>query len=134
MDEKTPHTQPAIIIYSFLALGVISAVAFRAITVLNFIEPAWVRPVWYLGVLGYMFFFLYRYYISNKRKKTIEKFQLIEKIEANACLTQEDRQVVLYLLSSLKKSPENLNYLIIFYLSIAAIIIDLYIFYFMKPF
>ncbi len=134
MDEKTPHTQPALIIYGFLTLGIISAVAFRAITVLQHLEPAWVRPVWYIGVLGYMLFFLYRFYISNKRKKTIERFQLIEKIKANECLTQEDRKVVLYLLSSIKKSPENLNYLIIFYLSIVAIIIDLYIFYFMRLF
>ncbi len=129
MDEKTPHTQPALIIYGFLILGIISAIAFRAITVLQHLEPAWVRLVWYIGVLGYMLFFLYRFYISNKRKKTIERFQLIEKIKANECLTQEDRKVVLYLLSSIKKSPENLNYLIIFYLSIIAIIIDLYIFY-----
>jgi CDP-diglyceride synthetase len=84
-----------------------------------------VRPVWYVGVIGYMVFFLYRYYISEKRKKAVENFQLIEKVKANACLTNEDREVVVYLLSSIKKSPENVNYFIIFLLSILAIIADI---------
>ncbi len=70
-------------------------------------------------------FFLYRYYISEKRKKAIEKFQLIEKVKANACLN-EDREVVIYLLSSIRKSPEDVNYFIIFLLSILAIIVDIY--------
>ncbi len=72
-----------------------------------------------------MVFFLYRYYISEKRKKAVEKFRLIEKIKANACLTDEDREVVVYLLSSIRKSPENVNYFIIFLLSILAIIADI---------
>lgn len=77
-------------------------------------------------VLGYMVFFLYRYYISEKRKKAIEKFQLIEKVKANACLTDEDRGVVIYLISSIRKSPENVNYFIIFLLSILAMIVDIF--------
>lgn len=30
------------------------------------------RPVWYIGVDGYFFFFLYRYSISRMSEKTIE--------------------------------------------------------------
>ncbi|MDI6727784.1 MAG: hypothetical protein QMD44_02505 [Thermodesulfovibrionales bacterium] len=125
MNNRKPHTLPSSVIYCFFALGIVSAIAFRAIIVLQRLEPSWVRPVWYVGVLGYMVFFLYRYYISEKRKKAIEKFQLIEKVKANACLTEEDREVVIYLLSSIRKSPENVNYFIIFLLSILAIIADI---------
>lgn len=127
MNNKKPHTLPPVIIYCFFALGIISAIAFRAIIVLQRLEPSWVRPVWYIGVIGFMFFFLYRYYISEKRKKAVENFQLIDKVKANACLTDEDREVVIYLLSSVKKSPENINYFIIFLLSIIAIIADIYL-------
>jgi CDP-diglyceride synthetase len=126
MGNRKPHTLPPSIIYCFFALGIISAIAFRAIIVFQRLEPSWVRPVWYVGVIGYMVFFLYRYYISEKRKKAIENFQLIEKLKANACLTDEDREVVIYLLSSVRKSPENVNYFIIFLLSILAIIADIY--------
>jgi hypothetical protein len=109
----------------FFGLGLLSAVAFRAIIIFQHLEPGWVRPVWYIAILGYVLFFLYRYSISRKRKRAIERFQLIEKVKANACLTDEDREVVLYLLSSIKVSLEDLNYAIIFLLSLVAVAADL---------
>lgn len=126
MNNRKPHTLPPSVIYCFFALGIVSAIAFRAIIVFQRLEPSWVRPVWYIGAIGYMVFFLYRYYIAEKRKKAIENFELIEKLNTNACLTDEDREVVVYLLSSIKKSPENVNYFIIFLLSILAILTDIY--------
>lgn len=120
-----PHVLPKYIIYGFFVIGLISAIAFRAIIVFQHLEPSWVRPVWYAGIIGYIFFFLYRYRITKKRKKAIDDFQLIDKVKANACLTEEDREIVLYLLSSIKSSPEDLNYAIIFILSILAILADI---------
>lgn len=116
---------PKYVIYGFFVIGLISAIAFRAIIVFQHLEPSWVRPVWYAGIIGYIFFFLYRYRITKKRKKAIDDFQLIDKVKANACLTEEDREIVLYLLSSIKSSPEDLNYAIIFILSILAILADI---------
>jgi hypothetical protein len=127
MKKNTPHVVPKYIIYSFFTLGLISAIAFRAIIVFQHIEPAWIRPVWYIGTIGYFLFFLYRYMIAKKRKKVIEEFQLIEKVKANACLTDKDREIVLYLLSSVKSSLEDINYAIIFLLSIIAIVVDLFL-------
>ncbi len=127
MDNKRPHTVPRFVIVGFFILGLISAVAYRAIVVIQHIEPRWVRPVWYIGTLGYLLFFLYRFSISRKRKHAIKQYQLIEKIKNNACLNDEDREVVVYLLQSLRKSMEDRNYFIIFILSIVAIVVDLII-------
>ncbi|MBT9537969.1 MAG: hypothetical protein Q8M34_02395 [Thermodesulfovibrionales bacterium] len=123
--NRRPRILPKYIIYGFFVIGLISAIAFRAIIVFQHLEPSWVRPVWYAGIVGYVFFFLYRYRITKKRKKAIDDFQLIDKVKANACLTEEDREIVLYLLSSIKSSPEDLNYAIIFILSILAILADI---------
>jgi hypothetical protein len=123
--NRRPHILPKYIIYGFFVIGLISAIAFRAIIVFQHLEPSWVRPAWYAGIVGYVFFFLYRYRITKKRKKAIDDFQLIDKVKANACLTEEDREIVLYLLSSIKSSPEDLNYAIIFILSILAILADI---------
>jgi len=125
MEKNSIHIVPKYIIYSFFILGLISAIAFRTIIVIQRVEPGWIRPVWYTGTIGYFFFFLYRYLITLKRKKAVEEFQLIEKLKANACLTEEDREVVLYLLSSVKYSLEDINYAIIFLLSVLAIAADL---------
>jgi len=123
--KKLPHTVPGYVSYGFFFLGMLSAIAFRVIVVFQRIEPSWVRPAWYAGVLGYIGFFMYRYAIARKRKNAIRDFGLIEKIKANACLAEEEREVVTYLLSSLKKSQEDVNYLVIFLLSLLAILVDI---------
>lgn len=125
MKQRKPHTVPRYVIFGFFILGLVSAIAYRAIVVMQHIDPQWVRPVWYMGTVGYLLFFLYRYSISRKRKHTIRDYQLIEKVKASACLTANDREAVVYLLQSLKKSMEDRNYFIIFILSIIAIIVDL---------
>ena len=124
MEQIKIHIVPKYIMYSFFTLGLLSAIAFRSIIIFQDIEPSWVRPVWYIGTVGYFLFFLYRYNISKKRKKAVEEFQLIEKLKSNACLTEKDREVVLYLLSSIKLSLEDINYAIIFLLSVLAVIAD----------
>lgn len=127
MKNATPHTVPRYVIVGFFLLGLLSAVAFRAIIVIQHLEPLWVRPVWYIGTVGYFFFFFYRYRITRKRKRAIDEFGLIEKVRANACLGEGDREAVLYLLTSVRSSLEDLNYGIIFFLSILAIAADLII-------
>jgi hypothetical protein len=116
---------PPFVIYGMLALGLISAFAFRIIIVLERVEPAWVRPAWYLGAGGYVFFFFYRYRITRRRKNTIMKNRLIEKVRDEECLKDEDRDDVLYILSSVKHSREDINYVVIFLLSVLAIVTDL---------
>jgi hypothetical protein len=125
MENIRPHIVPKYVVYSFFLLGLVSAIAFRAIIVLQHLEPSWVRPVWYIGTAGYVLFFLYRYRITRKRKKAVEDFQLIEKLRDNACLQDEDREVLLYLLSSIRLSLEDINYAIIFVLSVIAVAADL---------
>lgn len=127
--NRQPHTVPAFIIYLFLVIGLISAVAFRVLTILNSTQPALVRPVWYVGVIGYILFFAYRFYISEKRKKTILDNRLITKIAGEGCLSENDRELLLYLMSSIVKSKENINYLFIFVLSLVAIALDFFIFH-----
>ncbi|RMG74404.1 MAG: hypothetical protein D6710_01585 [Nitrospirae bacterium] len=127
MSDKRPHLVPKWIIICFFILGLFSALSFRAVIVVRKIEPSFVRPVWYCGALGYMLFFLYRTYIARKRKAAINQYQLVEKLQSNSSLSNEDREVLKYLLASLKKSPEEFNYFLIFLFSIVAILLDLII-------
>ena len=120
-----PQTVPPFVIYLFLVIGLISAVAFRLLTIINTFKPELMRPVWYFGVFGYILFFAYRYHISEKRKKAIRDNRLQEKVRAGADLSTEDRELIDYVLSSIIKSKENINYLFIFILSVLAVLADL---------
>jgi hypothetical protein len=123
--STTPKIIPQPVILGFFLLGLLSSVAFRAIILFQKFHPAWVRPVWYFGVLGYMIFFMYRFRISQRRKRTISQSAIIEKIRDGRTLSDDDRQAALYLLTSVQKSPEDWNYLAIFVLSLLAIALDL---------
>jgi len=125
MKNNSPHTLPKTVIVGAMVLGMLSALSFRILMVLEQFEPDLVKPVWYFGVVGYIFFFLYRYLITRKRKRFIEDFKLIEKVEAGQCLVGKDREVLIYLLSSIRVSREHVNYYVIFMLSIMAILADL---------
>lgn len=125
--KNRPHTLPLWIINLLFVVGLISGVSFRSLMVLQYFQPDWVKPVWYVGVCGYLCFFFYRYKIALKRRRAIDEHCLIEKLQSNEVLADDDRETVIYLLSSLKKSREMFNYLFIFVLSAIAISIDLYL-------
>lgn len=124
-EELTrPALAPPLLIYGACALGLTTAIAFRIIILQHF-APVWVRPVWYFAVVGNLAFFYYRYRIAEKRKRAVEEHGLIAKIEADTCFSRVEQEALVYLLRSIKRSPENFNYLIISAFSIVAIAIDL---------
>ena len=125
MENNVPKLSSNFRIYGAFILGLLTAIAVRALIILSYVQPTWVRPVWYFAVLGNFVFFYYRYQITEKRKHAIQDHHLIEKLSTDQSLSHEDREVLVYLLSSIKKSPEHLNYLIIFVFSIIAIGLDL---------
>jgi len=124
-DHKTPVLAPVLLIYGAFVLGLTTAIAFRIIIILQHVAPMWVRPVWYFAVVGNLVFFYYRYRIAEKRKRAVDEHGLIGRIEADTSFSPDERDALVYLLRSIKRSPENLNYLIISAFSIAAIGIDL---------
>ncbi len=124
-ERARPALAPAPLIYGAFALGLATAIAFRVLIILQHFAPGWVRPVWYFAVVGNLMFFYYRYRIAEKRKRAVDEHGLIAKIEADTCFSRVEREALVYLLRSIKRSPENLNYLIISAFSIVAIAIDL---------
>lgn len=129
-EHKSPAVGSKYRIYGAMVLGLTTAIAFRLIIIINHIEPAWVRPVWYFAVLGNFLFFYYRYSITRKRKSAVRKHRLIEKVQTGAPLSAPERNALVYLLQSIDRSPESINYLIISIFSIIAIMIDLAIAYY----
>ncbi len=123
-QQLPPQTVSPYVINLFFVVGLVSACSFRILIIFSHTWQDLFRPVWYLGTTGYLLFFFYRFAISQKRKKAIKQYGLIPKLQQSGQLAEEDRQVIVYLLSSIQKSRENLNYLFIFGLSFLAIIAD----------
>lgn len=114
---------PPWIIRFFFIVGIISAIFFRLLVVFNYFWQPMGRVVWYCGVIGYILFFGFRFYISRKRRRVIIENDLINKLEEDS-LNREEREEIQYILSSLIKSKEMINYIFIFALSGMAIVVD----------
>lgn len=122
MDDLKAFPKPVAVF--FFLIGVTSAFSFRAIIIVQHAHPSYVRLLWYLAVITNLIFFLFRYYISRKRKRAIHHGALIEKLNEGQPLKPDERNALVYLLTSIERSRENLNYLVIFILSVTAIVID----------
>lgn len=123
--ERNKYLMPASIIHSFFIIGLLSSLSIRLIILFKHLQPDFIRPAWYCGVIGYVFFFAYRYYITLKRKRLIINNGLISKIGSLQELASNDRELLEYVVTSIVKSREHINYMFIFASSIVAIIIDL---------
>ena len=105
-------------------VGLVSAIALRAIIIADYYNGYVARMLFYLGVIGYMAFFAHRYRIAKRRANVLNKLELLEKIENHERLTKKDIDGLKYIIWSLSVSKERLNYLIIIVLMIS-IILDL---------
>lgn len=128
--DKSQTISSATTIFGYMVLGLATSIAFRLLIILNHVEPSWVRPVWYFGVLGNFVFFYYRFKVTKKRKNAIRKNNLIAKVQNCEGLCEKEREALVYLLNSINRSPESFNYLVISVFSIVAIIIDLIMAYY----
>ena len=116
---------PSYYVHAFFIIGILATTSIRLIIVFKHLSPDLIRPAWYFGIIGYIVFFAYRYYVASRKKALVNKHDLIEKIKNIQGMDDRDKELIEYLVTSVVKSKENINYLFIFVSSIAAIVIDL---------
>jgi len=106
-------------------VGLISALLLRLVIIADHYGDVYARILWYLGVLGYLWFFAHRYHIGKRRLGVIRDLGLLEKIDRREALNEEDFEGLNYVMWSLSVSKERLNYLVIFAFSVIAIVLSL---------
>jgi len=108
-------------------VGIIATFAYRIIVILNYYSKLWVEIAWYIGTLGFIWYFAHRYRVEKKREDLISEQKLAEKIEKNKELTPENRKSLVYILKGLRTSKAQWNYIVIFVFSVLALIYATYI-------
>ncbi len=127
-EEKfhVPHRFPTWVSWLAFTLGITGSLSLRLILVAKAYRPQLIDLLWYIGVCGNMIFFLFRSYITARRRRTIRELHLLEKLEKQADLSPTDLEALRYLVASLAVSKERWNYTIISLFSLAAILWDLW--------
>ncbi|MBT4857303.1 hypothetical protein HON52_03935 [Candidatus Uhrbacteria bacterium] len=114
-------TKPVRLLYFWI--GILAAVAYRAIIVLNFFEPIWVKVAWYVGTIGFIFYFWSRYRVVKQFSKLIHEQKLVSAVKKAGNITTDQKQALSHIIETLRTTKAQLNYEIIFVLSIVALVI-----------
>lgn len=110
----------------FFIIGLVATIAIRVVTVLIHLNPLYGQIAWYIGVAGFLVFFIYKYKIDSSRVKVIRESKLLTKISRNEDLKREDKQVLSAILCALNSNKDRINYFVIFFSSGIALMAGIY--------
>lgn len=122
---KIPRGYNSSVIKLYFWIGLVSAGLLRIIIIADYYNPLYAKVIWYLGVVGYLWFFAHRYHIAKRRYRVIKDLALLKKIQTRKMLSEKEYEGLEYLLWSHSVSKERTNYLIISVLSVVSIIASL---------
>ncbi len=110
------------------AAGIVATIAYRIIIFLNYLPSHfWSDIVWYIGTIGFIWYFAHRYNIEKRRSLIIKERKLEAKVAGAKILSDDDRQALVQTLKSLESSKAQLNYIVIFIASGLALLVDIVI-------
>ena len=118
MEYHTSHKYYRLLMF---VIGIIATLAYRIIIVLNYYSSLLVEISWYVGTIGFIWYFAHRYRVQNYHADLIKDKKLTEKINQNK-LEKDDRNALLYILKSTSSSKAKWNSIAIFILSAIALI------------
>lgn len=107
-------------------VGVVATFSYRIIVILNYYSKVWVEIAWYIGTIGFIWYFAHRYRVENKRDTLIEDKRLADKIKGCKELAADDRNALTYILKGVETSKAKWNYIVIFAFSVIALIYATY--------
>lgn len=106
--------------YLVFLVGIVATVAYRIIIVLNYYSSLWVEISWYIGTIGFIWYFAHRYRVQNHYSEIIRERKLKDKLCKNK-LSKDDCEALTHIVSSLDSSKAKWNSIMIFALSALAL-------------
>jgi hypothetical protein len=116
------HSDPKPLKLTYFWLGLIATFAYRMIIVLNFFNPLWVQIAWYVGTIGFIFYFWSRYKVVKQFTRLIREQELEKSLTQVTNITEDQRSAMSHIIQSLATTKAQINYEVIFVLSILALI------------
>ena len=125
MQNIHESSKPIQLMYFWIGLA--ATFAYRVIIVLNFFDPVWVKIAWYVGTIGFIIYFWSRYRAVQQFQSLIDDNELVAAAQKSDDFSPEQTQALTHVLSSLKETKAQINYVMIFILSFIALIAGLYL-------
>ena len=115
---------------AFFVVGLIAIIAVRVVTILEHVKPVYGKAAWYIGILGFVIYFAYKFKVDNSRARLIKERGLMSKISRGDAIEKEDRIVISSILCALSSGMDRINYLVIFISSALVLMLTVYLDFF----
>lgn len=109
----------------FFWAGIIATLAYRSIVVLNFYNAVLVSVAWYIGTVGFIFYFGHRAYVQKKRSDLVKDNDLVGLVGKMKGVDWRQKEALNYIVKSTVTSTVRWNSLFIFWLSVLALIVGI---------
>ena len=128
--EKHIEPSPKFWRLFFFLSGITATIAYRIIFLLS---PFWIEVAWYVGTIGFIFYFGHRSIVENKRARIVKEYHLVNVIDKSN-IVGDEKTALSYLIKTSLTSKARFNSFFIFILSVAVFVInvsiDIYAFFF----
>lgn len=121
-EKEVIEPSPRIVRAFFFWAGIIATIAYRIIIFLNIYSALWVDIAWYIGTVGFVFYFWHRYDVAKKRAELVKNYKLIEAVDSST-IEPSKKRALHYLVETSLTSKSRWNSGFIFLLSLAALIL-----------
>jgi hypothetical protein len=111
----------------YFIIGLISIVAIRVPVFFDPAHPFYGKIAWYIGVVGFLLFFLYQYKISKQKTRLINDYGLLAKMNDPRSLSVADYERMRVLLCSLTSFKDKINFAFIFIVSALSLAWAMYV-------
>jgi len=125
--EPSPHLpreikpSPRYVRTFFFVSGIVATLAYRIIFLL---DGVWIKIVWYIGTIGFIFYFWHRTRIETKRAKMVQDYNLTSALK-DSNVPPEQKSALLYLIDTSVTSKVRFNSAFILVTSVIALVISL---------
>ncbi|MFC1807163.1 hypothetical protein ACFL0T_02210 [Candidatus Omnitrophota bacterium] len=123
---KLKKCTDSVISWVFFFIAIIAVIAIRAVNVAWEYNQLLAKVFWYIGVVGFFIFFIYKFRDHVILHKELAKSKLTDKLLNREALSDEDYDVLATITCKLSSKKDKINYFFIFFFSGLALILAIY--------
>ncbi|MFA4991020.1 MAG: hypothetical protein WC569_00365 [Candidatus Omnitrophota bacterium] len=110
----------------FFIIGLMATVSVRLVSFFMDFNVMYSKIAWYVGVVGFFIFFLYKFRVEAARARLIGRRDLAARIRDKKELDEEDYGLIGAILCGLSSNKDRINYIFIFGSSVLALLFAVY--------
>ncbi|MBU2044338.1 MAG: hypothetical protein KJ977_01155 [Candidatus Omnitrophica bacterium] len=123
---KTQSCKEPLEAWVFFLIAIIATISIRAVNLAFNFSPLLSKVFWYLGVVGFFLFFIYKFKYHNRLHREFKKTGIVQKLLSKQPLSEYDYGLLGTVICQLNSKKDKVNFFIIFFFSGLALILAIY--------